>query len=992
MRLLLICVFMSVSAMSQPAEKLAMIDSIKQVVNTDVHDSIKIHAYSTWDNIIYRYDPQLDLELTLKIDSICRVNLNKKLNRNEQQFFSKQHGNSSNVLGVIYDGFGDLKKAEEYYKVALEIRRSMNDKFNVANTLGNIGAIYKDLGDMNRALACYEESLTIREEIGDQRGIAGSYNNLGNWYDDIGENETSLKYHIMSYELDKKIGNKRGMSGSLNNMGLVYRTQGNHPKALESFEKSLKIQEELGYKRAIANTYNNLGILYATQGNLEKGREYYEKSLEIMRAIQDKIGQAHSLTNIGELLLRQGKYEESLSYFKEGKRLHVNAGDKKGMSNSEGNLAWLYEKMNLLDTALMHADSAEKHIKEVGDMNNLAALYVNTTGILFKLGRSDEALVKVQEALRIAEETNLLSVKTKASNSIYLLHRSRENLDSCRKYIGKLLSYNQEGLKMNFPILSEIEKEMYVKTMSKDVDRYYEFCVEEGDRYPDLAGFAYDNSILLKGILLKSSTYMRQAILSSGDSLLIAQYRNWQMLRKSISKSYSVGGDIEDLEHQANELEKELVRKSNEFSDFLSNQDISWKTIQKGLQQGEAAIEFISYKDEYVENSEDSGKVFYAAIILKLEAEYPEIIELFKEEELAEIVGSFPGNNLSYIQQVYGSKTNTKTQLYDLIWKPLEDKLKGSHKVYVSPVGLLHKISFSALAKKKDVYLCDNYDIETMSSTGKLAFQSEVRSQKTEVTLSSELPASNQTTTLFGGIDYNSDSTSTEHWKYLDGSLSETEQIEKILQKGNVNYKYFNQSMATEKQFKDIAHKSKILHIATHGFFYPDPDLAVDEFIDIEETEELISFRGGRAGVGVNSFVKSRNPMMRSGLAFAGANDVWHRTSVEGEDGVLTAHEVATIDLHNTDLVVLSACETGLGDIKGSEGVYGLQRSFKMAGVNYLIMSLWQVPDKETAEFMTTFYKHLTKTNDIKQSFKLTQKVMRKKYDPYYWAAFVLVE
>ena len=96
--------------------------------------------------------------------------------------------------------------------------------------------------------------------------------------------------------------------------------------------------------------------------------------------------------------------------------------------------------------------------------------------------------------------------------------------------------------------------------------------------------------------------------------------------------------------------------------------------------------------------------------------------------------------------------------------------------------------------------------------------------------------------------------------------------------------------------------------------------------------------------------------------------------------------------LRNTNLVVLSACETGLGDILGSEGVYGLQRAFKMAGVNYLIMSLWQVPDEETAEFMTTFYKHLTTSHDIRKSFKLTQQAMRKKYDPYYWAAFVLVD
>jgi len=132
---------------------------------------------------------------------------------------------------------------------------------------------------------------------------------------------------------------------------------------------------------------------------------------------------------------------------------------------------------------------------------------------------------------------------------------------------------------------------------------------------------------------------------------------------------------------------------------------------------------------------------------------------------------------------------------------------------------------------------------------------------------------------------------------------------------------------------------------------------------------------------------------MRSGIVLANANDVWHRDPLaEGEDGILTAAEVALLDLRNTKLVVLSACETGLGDIKGSEGVYGLQRAFKMAGVKHIIMSLWKVPDKETAEFMTLFYKNLIKLKDIPVAFQNTQKVMRVKYDPYYWGAFVLIE
>ena len=132
---------------------------------------------------------------------------------------------------------------------------------------------------------------------------------------------------------------------------------------------------------------------------------------------------------------------------------------------------------------------------------------------------------------------------------------------------------------------------------------------------------------------------------------------------------------------------------------------------------------------------------------------------------------------------------------------------------------------------------------------------------------------------------------------------------------------------------------------------------------------------------------------MRSGLVLAGANDVWVKAEKSGsDDGVLTAQEVAQIDMRKSNLVVLSACETGLGDIKGAEGVYGLQRSLKMAGVKYLIISLWKIPDRETVGFMELFYSNLIAVKDIRAAYANAQKLMRAKYDPYFWGAFVLMQ
>ncbi|MGB4820931.1 MAG: CHAT domain-containing protein, partial [Saprospiraceae bacterium] len=173
-----------------------------------------------------------------------------------------------------------------------------------------------------------------------------------------------------------------------------------------------------------------------------------------------------------------------------------------------------------------------------------------------------------------------------------------------------------------------------------------------------------------------------------------------------------------------------------------------------------------------------------------------------------------------------------------------------------------------------------------------------------------------------------------------------------------------------------------ILHVATHGYFFSDPKVQTKS--------------NGLSGQNESVFKISDHPMLRSGLIMAGGNAAWQgKQTLEGrEDGVLTAYEISQMNLSNTELVVLSACETGLGDIQGNEGVYGLQRAFKIAGAKYLIMSLWQVPDKQTSLLMTTFYKKwLEDKMSIPDAFHAAQKQLRDGgLEPYYWAGFVLVE
>ncbi|MBI4646446.1 MAG: CHAT domain-containing protein [Bacteroidia bacterium] len=501
-------------------------------------------------------------------------------------------------------------------------------------------------------------------------------------------------------------------------------------------------------------------------------------------------------------------------------------------------------------------------------------------------------------------------------------------------------------------------------------------------------------------------------------------------MRNQISQMQ--GAEIEDreqkiteLEKQTNEQERKLVRLSSEFVDIRNLFDYKWEDVQKALKPGEAAIEFIYFKSESSKaavgsrqqqsdttnvitreerpkqsagNNEialasprnDEGKpprndvITYCALLITHGSKKPQTIRLFEENELQAIIGKTSETGYRFINSLYGLNSHALEQL---IWQPLESALAGINTVYFAPVGVLNKISFAALSKESGKLLCDEYNLHQVSTTGKLINQE----AKTETKL---------TATVFGGIDYNPDTVKhdpdgEQGWQYLSGTLNEKERIEKQFKTNKIACKSYSGKEAKEERFKELFAENGshpgILHVSTHGFFYPDPEKLRKQNKD-EVGSGDIKFRGS-IGFGYWMFVQNKNPMMRSGLVFAGANKVWYEDwGRTNDEGVLTAYEVSNLNMKNTQLVVLSACETGLGDIKGSEGVYGLQRAFKMAGVKYIIMSLWQVADKETEEFMTTFYTKLLKQKDIRKAFNETQAEMRDKYDPYYWSAFVLIE
>ena len=392
----------------------------------------------------------------------------------------------------------------------------------------------------------------------------------------------------------------------------------------------------------------------------------------------------------------------------------------------------------------------------------------------------------------------------------------------------------------------------------------------------------------------------------------------------------------------------------------------------------------------------------YAALISRSASLSPQLVSLSDSKKINKLLKArIRKDGSNYIANPFLSH-----QLYKLIWEPLKPHLEGINTIYLSPSGLLHRVAFGALQvdKTKDVKLLEQYEIAYFGNLRDLILKKERQIIKKKIVLIGGAQfdldslslvdlAKKEKGTYFKekekdrmfseglGRSIMDDSTRTIiEFNDLPGTLEEVKAIGRLFEKEKWNTKMLLRENALEGHIKALhgKHAPNILHIATHGYFF-------SPF----KRKYLISKNTMR-----DRIKYANNPLLRSGLVFTGSNHVWKggQTIAGIDDGILTALEISNMDLSNTFLVVLSACETGLGDIYNGEGVFGLQRAFKSAGVKNMIISLWKVPDKETSILMEYFYQNYLKGLSPRIALQQAQLKMNTEYPAYYWAGFILIE
>lgn len=933
---------------------------------------------------------------------------------------SKEYATTLHNIGKVYSEGGAYEKSEKYYLLSLDIKKKIfgPEHENYALTLNNLGTVKIYMGNYTEAEKYLLESAAIRKKVFGVLHLdyASSLNNLAYLYQMMNRLDDAEANYLESLSIKGQIEGLRseGYAQGLNNLGYLYQEMGRYSEAEKFYLNALDIKRELfGPKHPhYAETLSNLGVLYSELGQFKNAINNLVEAKEIFLKILGNTDPTYALiiNNLAYAHKSIQEYTEAEAYYKESIEINRSTIGIKSPYYAMGlsNLGILYsdtkrysESIPLYKEALtiLEASVGKKNPRYGEALANLATAY-HKSGFLLEADTNYRLALTLREASFDSTHTSIASVKY----NMAMLYWDMKDVKKAKGFFIDAIEIFNYQVKNQSHFLSESEMSLFLNDNSYYGKTFYSFCNEFYTQDPSLIGEMHSYYSIVNGILLKNANQLKLDIAASNDTSLVDKYSQWQALKISINKEMALPGKyrnkfLSDWEKQSTDIEKDLLRSSSNFRSELESSEVNWKNIQSQLKPTEALIEFISFP--LIRGVKETDSVLYAAMITRPQDSFPLYVPLFEEGHLE---GLLSGDTLRTFANLLYTEAQIRTiehdisygdSLYKLIWQPMEPYLANVSHIYYSPSADLHRVSFEAIPMKDSKLLSDKYQLDRVSNGDNIKVEAVNNFQISSIS-------------LFGGIQYDLDTVALKandknkskkiddiiyasrgasddtlsrggSWSYLPGAKKEVESIANILKGSKIKYSIYTDNNGNEEKVKNLDSKNSptVLHFSTHGFFFPPPS-----FKEISDTN-------------ANPFATSKNPLFRSGLIFAGANYVWKGYEpIEGmEDGILTAYEVSNLYMPNTQLVVMSACETGLGDIKRSEGIYGLQRALKMAGVDYIIVTLWEVLDKETSDFMILFYQNLIEKKSIPIAFKTTQDAMKNKYrdEPYKWAGFVLI-
>ncbi|KAF0249275.1 MAG: hypothetical protein FD167_1325 [bacterium] len=903
-----------------------------------------------------------------------------------------------NRLGDFYHEKGDYSKAEPIFIQALDIRKKIfgDNNLDTAQSISNLAELYHEKGDYSKAEPLLIQALDIyRKILGDNNpDTASSINNLAALYGDKGDYSKAEPLYLQALNINRKVlgDNHPDTALSINNLAYYYYNKGDYPKAESFFIQALDIYRKvLGDNHPnTAHSINNLAGFYSKKGDYSKAEPLFIQALNIYRKI---LGDNHPTTanpinNLANIYSNKGDYSkaEPLLIQALGIRRKALGDNHPATANSLSILANLYlKKGNYTKAEPLFIQALDICRKALGDnhpdtaaaINNLAIFYYNKGDY----SKAEPLFIQVLDVRRKVLGDNHPDTAT-SINNLVSLYLNKVAYEKAVKYSQEASDAREVELTRNLVLGSERQKQLYLQLYANEVYTTLSLHVQFAPTNPLAKQLALTQILRRKGRSIDAVNQSVEALRKRSkpeDVALLDELAG----KKALFSNLSIQGlgkrsleeykkEIKTLQDEIEKLEYKISESSAEFR--TQSQPITLQAVQQAVPSDSTLVEFASYRP-YDSKTRKYAESRYVVYLLNNEGKI-DWVDLGDAEAIDELVVELRGKLRNSRSSVLREIKPLSRKLDKLVMEPVR-KLAGKGKrLLIAPDGTLNLVPFAALVDENGKFLLENNSISYLTSgRDLLRLQIKIDSKQQPVILAdpdfgtvTEAPSPKEGETIFASLKF----------KRLAATEIEAKAIKTLFP----NAEMLLQKQASEEALTKLNAPS-ILHIATHGFFLQEKAAPIPPTPD---EQRLATFEG--AGRTILLSIKVENPLLRSGLALSGAN---LRTD-DKEQGIFTALKTTGLNLWGTKVVVLSACDTGVGEVKTGDGIYGLRRALVLAGSETQLMSLWPISDNGTKELMLDYYSRLQKGEGRSDALRQTQLSLLKsktRQHPYYWASFI---
>ncbi|MEO5331395.1 MAG: tetratricopeptide repeat protein [Magnetococcus sp. YQC-5] len=957
-------------------------------------------------------------------------------------------------LGHAYLLLGDAKTAREYYQKSLPLFRSL-DEFqsgpasDFALFIKNgwqVDLSKKELEQYKSAFDAEKEKIAMRAELGkrniqvaqlfqaakladaievttqsltlaesrlgaDHPDTALFVNHLANLYKAQSRYAAAEPLYQRALNIKEKAlgANHPDTATSMSNLAMWYYALSRHSEAEPLFKRALKIKEKsLGVEHSdTAKLLNNLASLYHIQGRYAEAEPLFARALEIH---QKSLGPDHPdtaklINNQAMLHTSQGRYAQAESSFRRAWAIHekVLGPNHPDTALTINNLALMYEKQSRFSDAAPLYQKAWK-IKEstLGQDHPDTATAINNLAVLYHTqGRYGDAELLYQQALKIREKTlgtdHPETVLT--SNNLGWIHVNKGDLQQAFTLFARNFRASNTFLERVMWGAGETTRQSYMSGQQEVVNGYLSLLNQM--RTKETAWEASYYSLSRKGVLLRIAAEINAVARSGKHPDLQAKAEALNAKKTELSHLLFTGSDnrkrMDQLNQDVYQLEAELGSKVQALG--RAKIEVDPDKVLASLKSGQVLVDFLVFQERDLKTLQFKDHRLVAVLTDPQANPSIRLVQLGAMDPVTSWVKRY--------RETMEESTDTRSmheqakKLYTLLWKPLHPFLEGKELVYLVPDGVLHLLPFKAMMDEQGKYLGQTTRLVILSSARDIVLPS-LSGEATQpvIVAAPDYSVGMQKAPTKRGRQTGALRLSDIHFEFLPGTLQEGVGLSDQMRQHDAKPVLFTKASATERAVLNVK-KPRILHLATHGFFL-DTQMSESEAKAADVAWTVEKNRSVRAATKTQGDEQKSldamitlDPMNRAGLALAGANaGVAGVKNQDGTDGVLTAGKAVTLNLEGTDLVVLSACQTGVGDVRNGEGVYGLQRAFQEAGSKAVLSTLWSISDDATMAFMKSFYDRFLQGKHPQQALQETQEEFinnKKWHHPYYWAPFVMV-